>query len=64
MSKIAPLEALLEAYREQIRWLNRKAANYEKINSLEAADYVHGAQNLQAIIDAYDRSGAKKTKDA
>jgi hypothetical protein len=64
MSRAAALHALLEAYKEQIRWLNEKAKNYEKINALIAADYKQRARNLQAVIDSYEQLEAKESGDA
>jgi hypothetical protein len=64
MPRTAALEALLKAYREEIRWLKTKAENYEKINPLVAADYVHRARDLQTVIDNYDRVSAQETRDA
>jgi hypothetical protein len=49
------LELLLQAYRDEIVWLMTRAKEYEAENSSVAADYVHRANNLQAIIDDCER---------
>jgi len=57
------LEALLKAYREEIVWLFQKAEEYQE-NAPVAADYIHRAKNLQAVIDAYERLDANDAKPA
>lgn len=62
MTKNAALQALLEAYREEIRWLEGKAAEYSANggkSSVTAADYIHRARNLRAVIAGYERLDAK-----
>jgi hypothetical protein len=59
MPKTAALEALLRAYREEIMWLFKK-----QDNGPVAADYIHRARNLQALIDAYERLDAKDANRA
>ena len=63
MSKTAAVEALLNAYREEISWLYRKAKEYGG-NLPVAEDYVHRARNLEAVIAAYERLDAKDTDRA
>jgi hypothetical protein len=58
MPKTAALELLLQAYRDEIDWLKGRAKDYAA-NQAVAADYIHRANNLQAIIDGYERLRAK-----
>jgi hypothetical protein len=60
MPKTAALELLLQAYRDEIVWLMTRAKEYEAENALVAADYLHRAKNLEAIIEGYERLNAKK----
>jgi hypothetical protein len=53
------LALLLRAYRDEIHWLLNRAKELEGSQALVAADYVHRAKNLQAIIDGYERLEAK-----
>jgi len=74
---LASLEALLAAYRGQAVWLIAKAHDLEQgtrkliavtaegdidISKETADEYRHMAGNLHAIIAAYERLHAKKTK--
>ena len=59
MPKSAALELLLQAYRDEIVWLKTRAKEYEAVNTLIAADHIHRANNLQTIIDGYERLSAK-----
>lgn len=61
MPQVAPLDALLDAYRSEIGWLLDKAKEFEEKQPLVAADYIHRARNLQAIIEGYGRIDAKRT---
>jgi hypothetical protein len=58
MPKAAALELLLQAYRDEIDWLKSRAKEYEA-NQAVAADCIHRAKNLQAIMDGYERLNAK-----
>lgn len=60
MPQVAPLDALLDAYRSEIGWLLAKAKEFEEKQPLVAADYIHRARNLQAIIQGYERVNAKR----
>ena len=62
MPKTAALQLLLKAYRDEIAWLMQKADEYTGNNRAVAADYLHRAHNLQAIIDGYERLEAKEAQ--
>jgi hypothetical protein len=53
-ANISAMELLLQAYRDEIEWLKTRAREYES-NQAVAADYIHRANNLQSIIDGYER---------
>ncbi len=59
----AVLEALLEAYRSEIRWLTKKAEE-SGANRLLADDCLHRARNLQATIEALERIQGGEAKSA
>jgi hypothetical protein len=58
------VELLLKAYRDEIVWLRARAKECETDKSLIAADYIHPANNLQMIIDGYERINAKDAGNA
>jgi hypothetical protein len=57
----AALKALLAGYRDEIVWLLEKAQQHRGESPLVAADYVRRAQNLQAIIENYERANTHKS---
>jgi hypothetical protein len=63
VARSPPLEALLNAYRAEILWMNKKAEE-NGANRLIADDYLHRARNLQATIDALMGLDARESKNA
>jgi hypothetical protein len=51
------LQAAIGVYPD---WLKQRAKDYDA-NQAVAADYIHRANNLQAIIDGYERLNAKRS---
>jgi hypothetical protein len=58
MADSTAMELLLRAYRDEIAWLRSQAKEYGQ-NQAVAADYIHRANNLQTIINGYERLSAK-----
>jgi hypothetical protein len=56
----AALDALLAGYRDEIVWLLEKAQEHQVKSPLVAADFVHRARNLQAIIDRTEKTRAAR----
>jgi len=63
MGQAAAVDLLLRAYREEIAWLLARANESNGISGLVAADYVHRARNLEAIIAGYERLNAQATNE-
>ena len=56
MEKSEALKMLVQAYRDEIDWLMARAKEHE---AKAAAEFVHRARNLRAILDEYERVTAK-----
>ena len=61
MPNSSALEALLKAYRNEIEWLLTRAEKYLEEEPETAAKYIHRANNLRSVLDAYERLNAKSS---
>ena len=61
MANTDPQDGLLKAYRHQIDWLVEKARQCDETRPDEAAEFLHQARNLQAVLAAYERLKGKRT---
>ena len=52
MEKSEALKMLVQAYRDEIDWLMARAKEHE---GKPAAEFVHRARNLRAMLDGYER---------
>jgi hypothetical protein len=49
----------LQAYRDEIVWLKIRVKDYEAREPLVSAEYVHRANNLQTVIEGFERLNAR-----
>ena len=60
MPQKTALDALLQACRNEISWLEEKAKECQSSNHSLSADYMSRAGNLVAVVEAYERLAAKE----
>ena len=59
------LELLLDTVRGEVVWLSQKASHALGAgNELVAREYQHRANNLQAVLEGYERLAARETAPA